>query len=85
MECPSSLYFRVDVNHCDFEQNVPECYGGTRYPIETTTMYTTTKPTDPTTLFPELGPCASSPNQNVAHKGELWFVKTEFYFIIKNY
>jgi len=92
---------------CDWPENVPECQGGTRDPIETTTVYSTTddhvttvftttmetvpthstyptdyttEPTYPTTWFPELGPCASSPNEKVAHLGQFCFKKYSYSF-----
>ncbi|ODM91072.1 putative chitinase 3, partial [Orchesella cincta] len=40
MDCPPDLYYNVEIQQCDFPENVPECVGGTRPPVGGSTVTT---------------------------------------------
>jgi len=47
--CPDGLYWNIQLNTCDFPMNVPECVGGTRAPLLTTTTTELTTTIETTT------------------------------------
>ncbi|CAL8130447.1 unnamed protein product [Orchesella dallaii] len=60
IQCPTSLYYSAELGYCDYEQNVPDCVGGTRAPIGDTTTQRLTE--QPTTQRSTQRPTTSRPN-----------------------
>ncbi|OXA39715.1 hypothetical protein Fcan01_25544 [Folsomia candida] len=79
-ECPADLFWDVAITACNLPENVPDCVGGTRPPITTTTTPTTTtpttttrptttRPTTTTTRRPTAAPCGSQCCVNDVYDG----------------
>jgi hypothetical protein len=83
LDCPPGLYFRPELRACDYPQNVPECVGGTRAPVQTERPTTTTErattTTEATTPTPDPNVLTQCGQTLVANNGQIEYKSEENY------